>query len=163
MENRITRDLVIPFIDVSGTASGSEWAPQWRRIDRSTVLEVAFNPVSEDVDYICYEAPVTELTGYRPELEQEIALYRGNPVYDFVEGMCVALPVGEQALVPLLLCWPPDANGAIRAWRIKRCVLLLRAYQAAEGRVTFALKPGGDIERGAVSFESGAPVFAPEA
>ena len=63
METRITKDLVIPFIDVSGTVGGAAWAAQWKRMDRSTVFELAFNPVSEDRDYICYETPVTELSG----------------------------------------------------------------------------------------------------
>ena len=103
-EVKITKNQVIPFIDTSKTV-GTTWAPTWKRIDKSTIFDLAFNAQEETTDYICYENAVTEMQQYQPELPQEIALYRGNPVYDFVEEMCRNLSIGADAVVPFLLCW----------------------------------------------------------
>lgn len=162
-ENKITKNKVIPFIDISGTIGETTWAPDWKRIDKSTIFNLAFNPQSQSTDYIAYESPVEEISGYQPELPQEIALHRGNPIYDYVESLCIGLPVGDSVTVPFLLAWPPkpkDAGGeTIQAWQVKMCRLLLSNYDSVEGKITFTLKLGGDIDKGTVVITDGKPVF----
>lgn len=158
-EKKITKNLVIPFIDVSKTANTDSWSPTWKRIDKSTIFDLAFNPQSTTEDYIAYEAPIEEISGYQPELPQEIALYRGNAVYDYVESLCFNLEVGDALRIPFLLLWPPEADGTIKAWRVKECRLLLSNYNSVDGKATFTLKIGGDIEKGTATVTEGVPVF----
>lgn len=160
-EVKITKNKVIPFLDISGTANtGASWVPVWKRIDKSTIFDLAFNPQSTTEDYIAYETAIEEISGYQPELPQEIALYRGNAVYDYVESLCYNLEVGDALRIPFLLCWPPEDNGNIKAWQVKENRLLLSNYNSVEGKVTFTLKIGGDIERGTVTISEGVPVFS---
>ena len=160
-EVKITKNKVIPFLDISGTANtGASWVPVWKRIDKSTIFDLAFNPQSTTEDYIAYETAIEEISGYQPELPQEIALYRGNAVYDYVESLCYNLKVGDALRIPFLLCWPPEDNGDIKAWQVKENRLLLSNYNSVEGKVTFTLKIGGDIERGTVTISEGVPVFS---
>lgn len=160
-EVKITKNKVIPFLDISGTANtGASWVPVWKRIDKSTIFDLAFNPQSTTEDYIAYETAIEEISGYQPELPQEIALYRGNAVYDYVESLCYNLEVGDALRIPFLLCWPPEDNGDIKAWQVKENRLLLSNYNSVEGKVTFTLKIGGDIERGTVTISEGVPVFS---
>ena len=160
-EVKITKNKVIPFLDISGTANtGSSWGPVWKRIDKSTIFDLAFNPQSTTEDYIAYETAIEEISGYQPELPQEIALYRGNAVYDYVESLCYNLEVGDALRIPFLLCWAPEDNGNIKAWQVKENRLLLSNYNTVEGKVTFNLKIGGDIERGTVTISEGVPVFS---
>lgn len=162
-EKKITKNKVIPFLDISGSANkGNEWVPDWRRIDKSTVFDLAFNPQSTTEDYIAYESAIEEISGYQPELPQEIGLYRGNAVYDYVEDLCYNLEVGDALRIPFLLCWPPDEDEKIKAWQVKECRLLLNNYNSVEGKVTFTLKIGGDINRGSATISDGKPVFAPK-
>ena len=137
-ETKITKNKVIPFIDVSKTA-GESWSPTWKRIDKSTIFDLAFNPQSESVDYIAFESAIEEISSYQPELPQEIALYRGNPIYEFVESLCIDLPVGDNVKVPFLLAWPPAEDGAIRGWQVQECRLLLSNYNSVDGKITFTL------------------------
>ena len=161
-EVKITKNQVIPFIDVSKTINSNTWTPSWKRIDKSTIFDLAFNAQEETTDYICYENAVTEMQQYQPELPQEIALYRGNPVYDFVEEMCRNLSIGADAVVPFLLCWPPDAENVINAWQTKETVLVLSNYQSVEGKITFTLRIGGNIQKGTVTISTGGvPTFTP--
>lgn len=160
-EVKITKNKVIPFLDISGTANtGASWVPVWKRIDKSTIFDMAFNPQSTTEDYIAYETAIEEISGYQPELPQEIALYRGNAVYDYVESLCYNLEVGDALRIPFLLCWPPEDGGQIKAWQVKENRLLLSNYNSVEGKVTFTLKIGGDIERGTVTISEGVPVFS---
>lgn len=160
-EVKITKNKVIPFLDISGSANtGNSWVPVWKRIDKSTIFDLAFNPQSTTEDYIAYETAIEEISGYQPELPQEIALYRGNAVYDYVESLCYNLEVGDALRIPFLLCWPPEEDGEIKAWQVKENRLLLSNYNSVEGKVTFTLKIGGDIERGTVTISDGVPVFS---
>ena len=157
---KITKDKVIPFLDISGTINESgTWSPVWKRIDKSTIFDLSFNPQSTTEDYIAYETPIEEISGYQPELPQEIALYRGNAIYDYIEDLCYNLEVGDALRVPMLLLWPPQADGTIRAWQIQECRLLLSNYNSVDGKVTFTLKLGGTYDRGTATVEDGAPTF----
>lgn len=155
---KITKDKVIPFLDTSGTVGTNSWAPNWNRIDKSTVFDLAFNPQSTTEDYIAYETAIEEISGYQPELPQEIALYRGNPIYDYVEDLCYNLQVGDALRVPLLLLWPPKSE-VIRAWQVKDCRLLLSNYNSVDGKITFTLKLGGTYDRGTATVTNGKPEF----
>ena len=159
-EVKITKNKVIPFLDISDSANlGGTWSPTWKRIDKSTIFDLSFNPQSTSEDYIAYETAIEEISGYQPELPQEIALYRGNAVYDYVERLCYNLEVGDALRIPFLLCWPPEADGSIKGWQVKECRLLLSNYNSVEGKVSFTLKIGGDIERGKVTVTDGIPTF----
>lgn len=159
---KITKDQVIPFLDISGSIlqGESSWDPDWKRIDKSTIFDLSFNPQSTTEDYIAYETPIEEISGYQPELPQEIALYRGNAIYDYIEDLCYDLQVGDALRVPMLLVWPPKEDGTLRAWQIKDCRLLLSNYNSVDGKVTFTLKLGGTYDRGNVTIADGKPEFS---
>ena len=123
------------------------------------VANLLLHNYSTTEDYIAYETPIEEISGYQPELPQEIALYRGNEIYDYIEDLCFNLEVGDALRVPMLLVWP-EKEGVMRAWQIKDCRLLLSNYNSVEGKVTFTLKLGGTYGRGTVTEEDGVPVFA---
>ena len=158
-ETKIMKNSVIPFIDISETVNGGSWSPDWKRIDKSTIFDLAFNPQSESMDYINQESAVEEISSYQPELPQEIAMYRGNAIYDFVEKLCIKLPVGDSVRVPFLLAWPPAEDKTIRAWQVKECRLLLSNYNSVDGKITFTLKLGGTIEKGKATSVDGSPTF----
>ena len=162
-ETKITKNKVIPFIDISETVNSDSWDPVYKRIDKSTIFALAFNPQSESVNYISLASAVEEISSYQPELNQEIALYRGNPIYDFVEKFCINLPIGDDVKVPFLLAWPPAEDGSIAGWQVKDCRLLLTDYNSVDGKVTFTLNLGGDIDKGTVTVGvDGTPTFAKE-
>ena len=83
----------------------------------------------------------------------------GNPMYEFVYGMFYDLPVGEEAKVPCLICFPPNAENAKKAWLVKDCTLQLGEMNTVDRKITFTLKLGGDITRGTYTISSGVPSF----
>lgn len=161
-ETKITKNYFIPFLDVARDMTGE--APNWTRIDKSTVFALAANPQTNDYDYICYAGPQTELESYKPSMDQEIATYRGNAMYDFIFSMYFDLDITE-ANVPALLVFPAESDAAntLPAWNCPNAQVVLNELNAVDGKITFTINFGGDIERGTVAVTNGRPVFTVDA
>lgn len=149
----------IPFIDTSRTVNTTTWTPTWKRVDLSTIFSLNPNPQTQTMDYISYETPVDVIKHYQPELPQEIALYEGNAVYDFVFAMFYGLPTGSAATVPVLICFGGTGK---KAWQVKQATLVLGELAAVDGKLSFSLKLGGDIDKGTYSIADGTPTFTAE-
>ena len=166
---KITKDKVAIYLDTSKSITSASWAPDWNRVAKSTIFDLAFNPQSTTEDYIAYETAIEEISGYQPEIQQEIAMYRGDPIYDFIENLVYDLQVGDALRIPTLLLFPPQLaengklEGEIRAWQFKEARLLLSNFNTVEGKITFTIKLGGNIDRGTVAVADGIPVFSEKA
>ena len=144
---QLTRNLFIPCIDTSAAKDGSGYTP----IDLSTIFELSWNPQEETKGYICYKVDSTEITGYQPELPQEIVLDSDNPIYNFVHDFGMKFPVGTDAEVPVLLI-EPNANGETvvgREW--KSAVISMQNMNTVDGKLSFTLKLNGDKRNGTVA------------
>lgn len=150
---KLTRDKFIPFLD---TAKDTSYAAcTWKRIDYSTIFELSAGEQTEDRDYICYPNAVTDVTSNKPELPQEIALYEGNPVYDFMIQELYNLPIGSECSVPVLLCF----GGTDKlAWRALATVTS-KTLNTTDGKITFTLSFGGEIDKGTYTITEGVPTF----
>lgn len=150
---KLTRNQFIPFLDV--TKDKTFASSSWKQIDYSTIFELTMNENEEDMDYICFANAVTEINGNKPELPQEIACYEGNPIYDFMFNEFFNMPVGSDVKVPFLMCFGGTEK---KAWR---CVATLtsKVLNTVDGKITFSIKMGGDIEKGTYEITSGAPTF----
>ena len=163
---KIPKNKVALFLDISNTITTPSWVPDWKRLAKSTIFDMAFNVQSTTEDYIAYETPIEETSGYQPEIPQEIAMYRGDPIYDYIEDLVYDLQVGDALRVPALLLFPPKMGedgkltGEIRAWQIRENRLLLSNFNPVEGKITFNLKLGGTYDRGTVEVADGVPVFS---
>ena len=150
---KLTRDQFIPFLD---TLKDTTFATStWKRIDYSTIFELTMNEQEEDMDYICYPNAVTEINSNKPELPQEIAVYEGNPVYDFMFEQFFNMPTGSDVKVPFLMCFGGKDK---KAWR---CVATItsKVLNTVDGKITFSIKLGGTIDKGTYNIEDGVPTF----
>ena len=154
-ETVLRKHMCIPFLD---TTKGST-TPTWAQIDKSTKFSLNPNPQTETEDYICYESPVTEVDHYEPELDQEIVMNAGNDMYEFIFGMFYNLPVGEDAKVPCLICFPPDGSNAKKAWKADDATLVLGEMNTVDRKISFTLHLGGNITKGTYTISSGVPSF----
>lgn len=150
-EIKLRKHQYIPFIN-----TGTVEEPNWARIDKSTIFSLNPNPQTTTQDYIAYETPIEEIETYQPELPQEIALYENNPVYDFMFDKFFNLPVGSEAKVPVLLCF---AGTDAQAWQIDDTTVVLGELNTVDGKLSFTLRFGGDIQRGTYVISDGKPTF----
>lgn len=127
----------------------------WKRVDKSTIFELSANEESESFDYIAYESPVEEVTKNAPELPSEIKIEEGSPIYDFMFEELYNLPTGEACKVPFLLCFGGTGK---KAWR-GVATIIGKVLNTVDGKLSFNIKMGGNIERGTYSISDGAPTF----
>lgn len=150
---KLTRNQFIPFLDVLKDSTFK--ANSWKRIDYSTIFELTMNEQEEDMDYICYANAVTEINANKPELPQEIACYEGNAIYDFMFEQFYNMPTGADVKVPFLMCFGGTDK---KAWR---CIATItsKVLNTVDGKITFSIKLGGDIEKGTYTISDGVPTF----
>lgn len=159
-EEKITRNYYVPFLDLSKGAVAGTY--EWGRIDKSTVFDLNANPQTEDYAYIYLEADQTELDGYKPSMDQEIACYRGNPMYDFISELFYNLDVKE-ATIPFLLVFPKRNAEAttMPAWLYDEAQIVLNNLNSVDGKITFTINFNGERQLGTVIIADGVPVFTP--
>ena len=86
---QLTRDKFVPLIDVSEQKNLSKLV----RIDKSTKFELSFNAQTDTKGYICDKNDSTEVTGYQPELPEEIILDNTNPLFKFMFEYAKKFPI----------------------------------------------------------------------
>jgi len=150
---KLTKDTFIPFLDTTKDLTLA--TPTWKRIDKSTICAITAGEVEEENDYICFKSPVTEISANKPEMPQEITLLEGNPMYDFISKEFYDLPTGENCKVPFLFCFGGMDK---RAWQ-GICTISSKVLDTVAGKLTFAMKMGGDIQKGTYVITDGTPVF----
>ena len=151
---KLTRNIFIPFLDILKDSTFE--ASSWKRIDYSTIFELTMNEQEEDMDYICYANAVTEINANKPELPQEMACYEGNPIYDFMYEQFYNMPTGSDVKVPFLMCFGGSGK---KAWRCM-ATITSKVLNTVDGKITFSIKLGGDIEKGTYTIDDGVPTFA---
>ena len=143
---QLTRNLFIPFIDTSkGKVAGTyKWAP----IDLSTKFELSYNPQTDTKSYINSKNDTTVVTGYQPELPQEIVLDNTNPLYKFLNSY----PVGADCKVPVMIVRPALDTGkptVAQVW--DEATVTGDTLNTVDGNVSFKLSLNGDPVNGTVT------------
>lgn len=150
----------IPFFDNSEAYRTAAWIPVWKRILYSTVFSLNPSPQTTSMDFISLETPIEEVETYKPELPQDIALYEGDPAFDFFYDLFQSLPTGSDAKLPTLLCF----GGTTKvAWQIPETTVVFGALDSVGNKLSFTLKFSGDIALGTYTITDGVPVFTPAA
>ncbi len=152
------KDQSMLFIDFSDTPS----TPEWKRVRKSTVFDIAFNPETETQDYIDQRFPTDTLKSYKPTMEQETMLEEGDELFDeMFEMMNTPLPTGTNAIKPVLIVFPKKATSpatSFVAWKVD-CTVTFGDYDTVNRKLSFSLSFAGDIDKGTVAISSGAPTF----
>lgn len=149
---QLTRNLFVPLIDTLKGASAAKGTYNWVPIDLSTQFELAYNPNTETKSYICYKNDTNEVTGYAPELPQEIALESDNPLYKFMDEYLNSFPVGSAAQLPFLFVRPDveaQANNKALMW--EKATVVGDTLNTVDGILSFTISLNGDPVEGTVT------------
>ena len=150
---KLKKTQFIPFLDVSEDLKLA--ACTWKRIDKSTLMSISMNPQTETNEWIDSDIPEEEVTSNQPEIGQEIAIYQGNPIYDFLFAKFYDMPTGEECKVPFLQCFGGTDK---KAWR-SIATIIFDSLDAVAGKLTFTIKLGGNVEKGTYTITEGVPTF----
>lgn len=147
------------------------------RIKKSTSLTLSMNPVEEETDYIADESPSTELTDYKPSIDQDLVMYAGEEDYEMMWHYMYELRTGSDAHTDCMIIFmhrPVDAQGndipvgdetaevvGYRAW-LTNSIVSIQDMNATEKKLNFKVLFGGGITKGIATVnEEGSPAFTP--
>lgn len=149
---------------------GTSAAPEWSRIQKSTELTVSMNPETTDYDYIADENPTTELTKYKPSIDQDLTMYKGAADYEMIWPYLYESKTGSDARVECMIVFmhEGDIENGYAAWKTDS-VISVQDMNAVESKLNFQILFGGTIQKGlatrtgnTVTFTEGAKVTEPK-
>lgn len=133
----------------------------WARIGRSTIFDLVLNAETEENDFIEDEMATTDITGYKPALNQELQTNKGDAAFDYIYDMFFNLPTGEDVKKDLLIVFDgateEEGVETYKAWNCK-ATLTLDHFDSVAEKIYFNFSIN-KIERGTCKVEAGVPDF----
>lgn len=131
----------------------------WLRIAKSTANTINMNGETESFDYIDAEKATTELKSYAPSMDHDIAMYKGNPDYEWAFDKFYYGDVGDDAKGSVLVIFQ-DHESAAGVYKAFVCgaTFTVTSMDAVSGVVNVSITFNGDPIFGVVS-GSGTPTF----
>lgn len=162
----VKKHQIAPFLNKAVGSDGlvDKSTPDWMRIFMSTAFDLNMNPETEDRDYICDEAPTTELKQYKPSFNTPLVMHKNEPDYEFIFGKFFNQDAGDKAKSELLLVFfqePVDSADTptyFKAWRVD-CTIILNDLNSVDSTLSFDTNFAGTIKKGYVTISEGAPTF----
>ena len=162
----VKKHQIAPFLNKAVGSDGlvDKSTPDWMRICMSTAFDLNMNPETEDRDYICDEAPTTELKQYKPSFNTPLVMHKNEPDYEFIFGKFFNQDAGDKAKSELLLVFfqePVDSADTpthFKAWRVD-CTIILNDLNSVDSTLSFDTNFAGTIKKGYVTISECAPTF----
>lgn len=131
------------------------------RVAKSTANTITMNGETETFDYIDAEKPSTELKQYSPSMDHDIAMYKGNPDYEWAFEKFYYGDVGDKAKGTVLVVFMdhPESAGVYKAF-VSEATFTVTSMDAVTGVINMSIAFNGDPVFGVVS-GSGTPSFSP--
>ena len=156
---RVKRTEFATFLNV-----GTKEAPKFARMGKGITGQVlAYNPKITDTQYIDNENGTSELEAYAPSLPTPQNAFRGDEVFDYVDGLRKERATGDAAKTEILLVYvyQQDGENVFEAEK-NDVVVTITDFGGEAGApviINYDLKFTGDPVKGTAKIENKAAVF----
>lgn len=156
---KIKRSLFATFIN---TTPGDE-AATWSRMGKGiTSQNISYNPNVTTEQYIDEDNATSSVDSYAPSLDGTQTCYKGEPVFEYIDGLRQARAVGSALETEVLFVYMyAGASGSFKAEKNK-CVIQLGEYGGDGGgnvTMTYTIGLNGDPVVGTAAVTDGAVTF----
>jgi hypothetical protein len=158
---KIKRSLSATFIN---TTPGDE-AETWARMGKGiTSQNISYNPNVTTEQYINEDNAYSSVDSYAPSLDGTQTCYKGEPVFEYIDGLRQARAVGSALETEVLFVYLyAGTEGAFKAEKNK-CVIQLGEYGGDGGgnvTMTYTVGLNGDPIVGTASVADAKVTFTP--
>lgn len=157
---KIKRSLFATFIN---TAPGSE-SPVWAKMGKGiTSQKISYNPNVTTEQYIDEDNAYSSVDSYAPSLDGQQTCYKGEPVFEYIEGLRQKRAVGTDLETEVLFVYLYDGEGNAYKAEKNACVIQLGDYGGDGGgsvQLTYTIGLNGDPEQGTATIADGGVTFA---
>lgn len=135
-------------------------ASGYTRVKKSESLTISMNPEEAEYDYIADEVPTTEIDKYKPSIDQDLTMYKGEEDYEMIFLYFYEMKTGTDAhLNCMVVFMQEEANGGgYKAWETD-AVISIQDLSAVDKKLNFKILFGGTIKKGIATVVDGVPTF----
>lgn len=153
----IKKYMVGIFIDTSEGGDGTGY----KRIKKSTELEIATEANTEEFDFIADVNPSELVKNYKISLAQDLVMIQGQDDFEYFFDKFYNLPVVPEvkAKAMIVFMFKGDKTSGYKAWETTANVMFDN-MNGVDGKLNFTLN-FGDITLGTAKMASGTPTFEP--
>lgn len=132
----------------------------FKRIKKSTTLTLSMNPEENDYDYIADENPTTEVDRYKPSIDQDLTMFKGEDDYEMIWPYFYNRKTGADAHTTCMIVFmqEPVEGGGYKAWQTDS-VISVQDLAAVDKKLDFKVLFAGDITTGKATMTAGVPTF----
>lgn len=153
----IKKYMVGVFIDTSESADGSAY----KRIKKSTELEIATEANTEEFDFIASVNPEELLKNYKISLAQDLVMIQGEDDFEYFFDKFYNLPVSPEVKTKAMIVFmfKGDKTSGYKAWETTANIMFDN-MNGVDGKLNFTLN-FGDVALGTATMAAGTPTFEP--
>lgn len=155
---KIKRSLFATFINTT-PGETETWARMGKGI---TSQKISYNPTVTTEQYIDENNATSSVDSYAPSLDGTQTCYKGEPVFEYIDGLRKNRAVGSALETQVLFVYLYDGTGDNFKAEKNNCVVQLGEYGGDGGgnvSMTYTVGLNGDPVVGTASVANGNPVF----
>ena len=157
---KIKRSLFATFINTTPGDGQATWAKMGKGI---TSQKISYNPTVTTEQYIDEDNAYSSVDSYAPSLDGTQTCYKGEPVFEYIEGLRQKRAVGADLETEVLFVYLYDGEGNSYKAEKNACVIQLGDYGGDGGgsvQLTYTIGLNGDPVQGTATIGEGTVTFA---
>lgn len=135
----------------------------YKRIKKSTELELAVEANTEEQDFIADKTPTEILQNYTVSLAQDLTMIKGEEDFEYIyEQFYNAIPDNTEVKTKCLIAFmfDGDKTAGYKAWETD-CNILFEGMNGVDSKINFTIN-FGDIRKGTAKVSDGTITFEKE-
>lgn len=135
----------------------------YKRIKKSTELELAVEANTEEQDFIADKTPTEILQNYTVSLPQDLTMIKGEEDFEYIyEQFYNAIPDNTEVKTKCLIAFmfDGDKTAGYKAWETD-CNILFEGMNGVDSKINFTIN-FGDIRKGLAKVTDGTITFEEE-
>nr|DAG24549.1 MAG TPA: hypothetical protein [Caudoviricetes sp.] len=138
-----------------------EMGTGYKRIKKSTTLDISFNSETETYDFIADKNPTESLKSYSPQISQDLTMVKGEDDFEYIyEKMMKSVPNNEEVNTKALIAFmfDGDKTKGYRAWEVD-AKLIFDTLSGVDSKINFNINFASDIRVGIAKVADGTVTF----
>lgn len=155
---KIKRSLFATFINTT-PGETENWARMGKGI---TSQNISYNPNVTTEQYIDEDNAYSSVDSYAPSLDGSQTCYKGDPVFEYIDGLRQARAVGSALETEVLFVYMYAGETTAYKAEKNKCVIQLGEYGGDGGgnvTMTYTIGLNGDPVKGTASVTAGKVTF----
>ena len=157
---KIKRSLFATFINTNPGGEAAAWAKMGKGITSQTI---SYNPNVTTEQYIDEDNAYSSVDSYAPSLDGAQTCYKGEPVFEYIDGLRQSRAVGSALETEVLFVYLYDGDGNSYKAEKNACVIQLGEYGGEGGgnvQLTYTIGLNGNPVQGTATVSDATVTFS---